>query len=296
MVLDEVAQIRARISGDPGPVPEVLPRLLELLHRERDPAVLGPVIEAIGVARCEQGSLELLPWTQHPDPTIRLEAVQSIPGGTESFETSATVADALTRSTRDASDEVRDWATFGLGTILDIDTSAVRATLFACATDPDGNVRDEALVGLARRRDRRALALVQERLAGDRVSQKVWEAAELLATPALLDVLYEWFADNPDSEPITNAIRACDPVQQATRLDQHATLLAAVERLIGERGLTQRVAICCERFDTDVLLETDTPRSLVWFVDAILENADYDVDRAARIVVSRIEADGAADG
>ncbi|MDH0867320.1 HEAT repeat domain-containing protein [Mitsuaria sp. GD03876] len=61
--------------------------------------------------------------------------------------------EGLIRLSSDPSNEVRDWATFGLGTLRDDDSPEIRAALRRNLSDTDQDVRGEALVGLARRGD-----------------------------------------------------------------------------------------------------------------------------------------------
>jgi HEAT repeat protein len=53
--------------------------------------------------------------------------------------------------TQDTAPEVRDWATFALGTQIDLDTSEIRDALAARLNDPDEVTRAEAATGLSRR-------------------------------------------------------------------------------------------------------------------------------------------------
>ena len=55
-------------------------------------------------------------------------------------------------------EDVRDWATFGVGVLGDSDSSTVRDALVRAVNDLNENVREEALVALAKRQDSRALA------------------------------------------------------------------------------------------------------------------------------------------
>ena len=61
----------------------------------------------------------------------------------------------MTLST-DRDTSVRDWATFGLGSMIARDTQQVRDALMARIGDADPDTRGEALVGLAARGDLRA--------------------------------------------------------------------------------------------------------------------------------------------
>ena len=91
----------------------------------------------------------------------------------------------------DAAD-VRDWATFGLGRQLEVDTPAVRAALAERLFDTEGDTADEALIGLAIRGDRRVISEILDRLSRPTVSYQVLTAAtelpdaELPARPAAI--------------------------------------------------------------------------------------------------------------
>jgi HEAT repeat protein len=67
---------------------------------------------------------------------------------------------ALIDLSADSDGDVRDWATFSLGVQIDRDTADVREALAARLQDSYGDTRAEAVRGLARRRDERALEAV----------------------------------------------------------------------------------------------------------------------------------------
>jgi HEAT repeat protein len=81
---------------------------------------------------------------------------------------------------QDVDDDVRDWATFGLGVIGDSDSPEIRDALFQRITDPNEDVREEVLVALAKRKDRRVLPFLITELNQLQVSARVKEAAEFL--------------------------------------------------------------------------------------------------------------------
>jgi HEAT repeat protein len=80
----------------------------------------------------------------------------------------------------DKDSEVRDWATFGLGGLGDFDSPKIREALFKNLSDEDEDVREEALVGLARRKDPRSVPEVISALKDKDRAARAVEAANFL--------------------------------------------------------------------------------------------------------------------
>jgi HEAT repeat protein len=92
----------------------------------------------------------------------------------------AEVVSALIRLSTDPDRDVRDWATMGLGSQLEVDTTAVREALVARLQDSDADTAGEALVGLSRRKDPRALpALLVGQTRGPSTSWVTMSSARL---------------------------------------------------------------------------------------------------------------------
>ena len=68
---------------------------------------------------------------------------------------------------RDKNNNVREWATFCLGSQLNVDGEDVRQALKYRLDDADFDTRCEAMVGLARRRDEAGIRPLMDWLAGD---------------------------------------------------------------------------------------------------------------------------------
>jgi HEAT repeat protein len=77
-------------------------------------------------------------------------------------------------------DDFRDWATFGLGVQGDMDSVEIREALVRRLNDPDEDVREEAMVGLAKRKDERAVPALLPALEQPDISDRVSEAAYLM--------------------------------------------------------------------------------------------------------------------
>ena len=124
-------------------------------------------------------------------------------------------AKALLRLMRDEAREVRNWATFGLASLSEQDAPAIREGLLAAAEDVDAEIRGEALIGLARRRDKRVRELVMRELRGEFHGSWAIDAAASLADPIFLPALEvlkanpEILADGYFSSVLADAITAC---------------------------------------------------------------------------------------
>lgn len=86
--------------------------------------------------------------------------------------------------TSDLDTSNRDWAAFLLAH-SDADTAEVTVALHRCLSDENESVQEEAMVGLARRRDLTALPRLQEWLRQGALSPMILEAAAEFADPSL---------------------------------------------------------------------------------------------------------------
>jgi hypothetical protein len=190
----------------------------------------------------------------------------------------------------DEDDDVRDWATFGLGTQTHLDGPAVRDALLRNTADPAGETRDEAILGIARRRDPRAFDVVAARLVEAAVSNMVVEAACYLADERLLPVLREletWW--DLDERLVANAIAACDPEQQRHRAEVQERLLGELAGALAVRREGIGCALYCERLELGVGLriEQTSVEPAIYDVDALVQvRAGGDVASAVRAVLS----------
>jgi HEAT repeat protein len=132
------------------------------------------------------------------DPDVRLAVATGMPGSPRE--------DAITTLIElmdDVNDNVRDWATFGLGTQSDLDTSVIREALRKRLSDSFPDARVEAIWGLAQRKDESGLRMLIDRLSAEECAEgDKMAAAEILNlpndTPAeqLLDGLRRLLSDH----------------------------------------------------------------------------------------------------
>tara|TARA_R110002072_G_scaffold87129_1_gene196551 strand:- start:4486 stop:5292 length:807 start_codon:yes stop_codon:yes gene_type:complete len=180
------------------------PILMSMLLDEA-PAVVSAALSAMG--HLEVGIIEeVCPLARHADPDIRY-AVAYCLGPRDEPQARAT----LIELSSDEDQDVRDWATFGLGTLSEADTPEIRDALAARLADDDEDTRCEAMVGLARRNDTRATAAVRKELDNECAGRLAIEAAGLLRDPQFLPQLENLLASNPDDTDVVEAILKSQP-------------------------------------------------------------------------------------
>lgn len=81
---------------------------------------------------------------------------------------------------QDSDADVRDWATFGLGVLGDSDSAEIRDALLIRIGDTDKDAREEATIGLSKRKDQRVLIPLITMLEQPSVPDRAIEAAELM--------------------------------------------------------------------------------------------------------------------
>jgi HEAT repeat protein len=157
-----------------------------LLGALRDPnhSVVQSAIIALGHRASPRAIDAVLPFVDHPSADLRDAAVH----GLMPHETPI-VIDALVKLSRDADRDVRDWATFTLASQFDSDSSTLRVALRERVEDPDPEIRGEALVGLARRRDSGVITAILRELRGEFHGDWAVQAAGLLGDPQFLPAL-----------------------------------------------------------------------------------------------------------
>ena len=151
---------------------------------DTDDQVLQSVIFGLGHREDPRAVEALLPFVDNPSADIRYAAVHGlmphdVPG----------VVDALAKLSRDRDRDVRNWATFTLGSQFESQSPALCAALQERLTDPDPEIRGEALVGLARRGDVSIAPIVLHELEGEFHGDWAVEAAGLLADPRFVPAL-----------------------------------------------------------------------------------------------------------
>jgi methionyl-tRNA formyltransferase len=144
---------------------------------EHDLEVLAAIAHGFGHLGEAYGVDTLLRLAAHPEARVR-EAVAIALAGRGSDR----ALHALIELSRDDDSDVRDWATFALGSLAPQDTPELRDALVERLQDPHAETRLEAVHGLAVRGDARAVEPALELLAEAAGGDGLWRRVELRET------------------------------------------------------------------------------------------------------------------
>lgn len=180
--------------------------LLEMLDQEEEPEVLESILVSFSHLQDPKIIVAVAHLAKHPDPDVRESLCLALTGYDEPV-----AIQMLIDLSNDKVAEVRNWATFGLGTQLESDTPHIREALASRLQDPEEEVRGEALVGLARRKDQRVVQALKQEFQAEDVHPLFVEAAELIADSELYEPLLNLSDVNAGSKTLKQALIACKP-------------------------------------------------------------------------------------
>jgi hypothetical protein len=129
-------------------VPYCADLLLSAINRETSAEVLTSIIHALGNLNDSRRIEAVLPFANHPGSNVRYAVVHCISGLSDHR-----AIQALIQLSTDTDRDVRNWATFGIASLIDTDTKEIREALVARLNEKDDEIRGEAFIGLAIRGD-----------------------------------------------------------------------------------------------------------------------------------------------
>lgn len=183
--------------------------LISMLNDE-DYNVIAASATALGHRRAIEAVPYLVKLRKHKRQKVRFAVTFGLLG----LELPEAI-EALISLSGDPSKEVRNWATFGLGSMIESDTDEIRVALQKRLSDKNLEVYGEALLGLAKRRVPNIVSLVKRALSQKETINLFLEAAEVLADEQLLPFLQRIEASlKPNDDPyyiscLRSAINAC---------------------------------------------------------------------------------------
>jgi HEAT repeats len=175
--VDVLAQLGKTAAHQTNTFPEESYSIVSnLLKHESNVRPLNSAISALGHLDNPAAVPLIAPFYSHENAEIRFSvafALGCFPNDPLSVTTLLTLV-------KDSDEDVRDWATFGLGVLGDQDSSEIRDALVRALGDSNEDVREEALVALAKRNDIAALRPLLVALQEPRVTSRITEAAYTL--------------------------------------------------------------------------------------------------------------------
>jgi hypothetical protein len=159
----------------------------DILIKEKDPKVLLPVLYAIGHnnEKLKSDVIALLAsFKDNADEGVREGLVSAL----LSVDNKLAI-DALIHLTTDKVSTIRDWATFGIGTQIDRNNKRIREALWLRVDDKDEVTKLEAIVGLAKRKDKRIKQKIQNEILEGENSTLIFEAIQELGDKTFLPFL-----------------------------------------------------------------------------------------------------------
>jgi len=152
----------------------------------------------------------LVELASYDDSDVRRKVALALPAAMTDHCDDAAV-EALIRLSRDPDAATRNWATFGLGRQVGVDSAEVREALWR---GPTTRIQTYAKKGSADspRRDRRMLPLVADLLAAGDAHSWLFDAAAWLGDESLVPLLEEY-----DVAVVERAMRECVPARVGAR-------------------------------------------------------------------------------
>ncbi len=200
-----------------------------ILAGEADSDVVWAVAHALGYHSGERAARLLIPLAAHDDSDVRFKVAMGLPNTFDEDNPDDAIVATLITLSGDDDEDVRDWATFGLGTALaSVDTPELRTALWARSEDEHADTRNEALAGLAFRYDNGVVPLLVKELESEDPGALVVQAASILAYPRALPGLraLDERGAAPAEADIARAIELCEPALEQERTAAEQALLA----------------------------------------------------------------------
>lgn len=144
-----------------------------IIKSEKDIRPLSSAIFALGHLDNESAVPLIFSFKNDPSAEIRFAVACAL----GSYPNQPLSVEALVELMGDEDEDVRDWATFGAGSLGDSDSDELRSALARALDDSLEDVREEALVGLAKRGDLRALTPLIQALDSDAATGLMFEAS-----------------------------------------------------------------------------------------------------------------------
>jgi hypothetical protein len=182
--------VLAQLGVSPRPFyHETINRCFELLENEKEPEVIMSILYGIGHnnEKLDKAQIKkLCSYTDTNSSLIKEGLVFSLLGKND-----ADAIKTLIFFSTDKLSYIRDWATFGIGSLIEKNTIEIRNALWKRINDKHQDVKLEAIAGLAKRKDIRVKEIIKRELLGGEYGILLFEAILDLKDKDFLPLLYQ---------------------------------------------------------------------------------------------------------
>ncbi len=202
-----VEQEEAKKFGDPIFVQESFQLFLRMIEQETDERALESELQGLGHLGQYGAVSVLVPFAMHTSEDVRFAVTCSL----GKFPNDPMAVETLIGLSEDTDEDIRNWALFALASQSDADSPVLRELFVRHLSDPNSDVQEEAIAGLAKRQDpRAAVPLLRLMESGSFYSHHQYDFAVLVGenpdskdwgTEDFIDALYIRF---PQLLPIQN--------------------------------------------------------------------------------------------
>ena len=137
---------------------------LQMIVVEKNINVIESLLHGIGKNDCRIKSKDIdliLPFIDHENRSVRWTALIALMNSPNNMK----AIRGLIKLSNDRYADIRDWATFTIGTQSELDNDEIRKALYARCTDKHLVTRHEAICGLAKRKDAGVKKYIEKALA-----------------------------------------------------------------------------------------------------------------------------------
>jgi HEAT repeat protein len=194
--------VLAQLGTSPRPFYRQSIRLFfELLETEKEPDILGTILSSIAHNKNDLSKTQidkLCTFADSDDDVIKDGLVFALLA-----LDNTNAINVLIQLSSDKSSHIRNWATFGLGDMIERNTEKIRTALWNRTKDRHEETRFEAILGLAIRKDERVKDLITRELEKDNVGGNLlFKAIIAFDDQTFLPILKTLFENNKNDTSI----------------------------------------------------------------------------------------------
>lgn len=135
----------------------------DLLKNEKSPKVISAILSSISHNNENINDNQISKLVKYSYSNVRFDLTLAISG----LENNRAI-NTLIGLSNDKDSDIRNWATFALGTQIESDTEEIRTALWNRVNDSDFQTKSESIIGLANRMDKRIKeVIISELKTGD---------------------------------------------------------------------------------------------------------------------------------